>query len=57
MAELRLFGGDSAAAQLHVIFVHGLGGGIETTWQTKTAQGHDFWPRWLLKDIPRLRTH
>lgn len=54
MAELRVLGGDPDQASLHVVFVHGLGGGIDTTWLTTTTHGPERWPLWLLEDVPDI---
>lgn len=37
MADLRLMSGDSLARK-HVVFIHGLGGNAETTWQSSDSE-------------------
>ncbi|EGR2722793.1 hypothetical protein DUG83_15060 [Vibrio parahaemolyticus] len=49
MADLRLMSGDSLARK-HVVFIHGLGGNAETTWQSRDSE-KVFWPKWLHEDI------
>ena len=49
MADLRLMSGDSLARK-HVVFIHGLGGNAETTWQSNNSE-KVFWPKWLHEDI------
>lgn len=49
MADLRLMSGDSLARK-HVVFIHGLGGNAETTWQSSDSE-KVFWPKWLHEDI------
>lgn len=49
MADLRLMSGDSLARK-HVVFIHGLGGNVETTWQSNNSE-KVFWPKWLHEDI------
>ncbi|MEL4379628.1 hypothetical protein AYI82_05195 [Shewanella algae] len=49
MADLRLMSGDSLARK-HVVFIHGLGGNAETTWQSNSSE-KVFWPKWLHEDI------
>ncbi|GLO63296.1 hypothetical protein MACH09_38040 [Vibrio sp. MACH09] len=49
MADLRLMSGDSLARK-HVVFIHGLGGNAESTWQSNNSE-KVFWPKWLLEDI------
>ncbi len=49
MADLRLMSGDSLARK-HVVFIHGLGGDVETTWQSNNSE-KVFWPKWLHEDI------
>lgn len=49
MADLRLMSGDSLARK-HVVFIHGLGGNAETTWQSSDSE-KVFWPKWLHDDI------
>ncbi|HEJ7130540.1 TPA: hypothetical protein SMF60_003648 [Serratia marcescens] len=49
MADLRLMFGDSLARK-HVVFIHGLGGNAETTWQSNNSE-KVFWPNWLHEDI------
>lgn len=51
MAELRILGGDPSQARTHVIFVHGLGGGIDATWQVEGPNGVEAWPCWLTHDL------
>ncbi|MBF4354748.1 esterase/lipase family protein, partial [Vibrio anguillarum] len=49
MAELRLKSGDSLARK-HIVFIHGLGGHAEATWQSNNSE-KVFWPVWLNEDI------
>ena len=49
MANLRLMHGDSLSRK-HVLFIHGLGGDAETTWQSNNSK-KVFWPKWLSEDI------
>ncbi|EJG0654566.1 alpha/beta hydrolase [Vibrio parahaemolyticus] len=49
MADLRLMFGNSLARK-HVVFIHGLGGNAETTWQSNSS-AKVFWPKWLHEDI------
>lgn len=49
MADLRLMYGDSLDRK-HVVFIHGLGGNVETTWQSNNSE-KIFWPKWLHEDI------
>nr|WP_244361150.1 alpha/beta hydrolase [Alteromonas sp. K632G] len=46
---MRLKSGDSLARK-HVVFIHGLGGHAETTWQSNNSE-KVFWPLWLNEDI------
>ena len=39
-----------------VVFLHGLGGDPEQTWQIKGQPG-TFWPLWLCQDIPKIAVH
>ena len=49
MANLRLMHGDSLSRK-HVLFIHGLGGDAETTWQSNNSK-KIFWPKWLSEDL------
>ncbi|WP_305829630.1 esterase/lipase family protein [Photobacterium leiognathi] len=49
MADLQLMSGDYLAKK-HVVFIHGLGGNPETTWQSNNSE-KVFWPVWLNEDI------
>lgn len=40
----------------HIIFVHGLGGDLWSTWQCG-SDGRSFWPRWLADDIAGIATY
>lgn len=42
------------AAILDVVFIHGLGGDIEKTWQRDPKT---FWPKWIASDFPECRVY
>ncbi len=52
MTELRAISANYDLADLHVIFVHGLSGDIETTWTCDISGSAVLWPSWLQEDIP-----
>ena len=45
---------SSNKAKNHVIFVHGFGGDIKKTWQSKIDKSQTTWPNWLIADLPNL---
>lgn len=45
---------ESTAAQVDIVFVHGLGGDGHFTWQADDSQD-TFWPNWLAEDFPDAR--
>ncbi|WP_041411499.1 esterase/lipase family protein [Shewanella baltica] len=53
MAKIVLRSNPNEIRDVHVIFMHGLGGNAENTWlDRKTKQ--DAWPLWLMKDCDVL---
>ncbi|MFS1908738.1 hypothetical protein BCU30_021700 [Vibrio lentus] len=49
MAVLRMMARDISATK-HIVFVHGLDGDAETTWQPSN-QEKVFWPTWLCEHL------
>ena len=50
-AELLNIGESHQDAIANVVFVHGLGGGPEETWQGNSKDPQTLWPRWLYDDL------
>lgn len=51
MADLFEKTSSEASILRHIIFIHGLDGHYNTTWETQN-QENEFWPLWLANDIP-----
>ena len=47
----EIVGCDNASRKLNVIFVHGLGGNVRSTWQPEGVQSNDYWLYWLSQKI------
>ncbi len=43
---------DETDTQINVVFVHGLGGGAYSTWDSGDASELDYWPATLARDYP-----
>ncbi len=52
MAELECLAESRGELTTNVVFVHGLGGNIRTTWQADRRDEATLWPLWLAEDIP-----
>jgi N-acetyl-anhydromuramyl-L-alanine amidase AmpD len=55
MSELIRIGRPLDAAQVAIVFVHGLGGHPYDTWRRGKSDVNDdptFWPKWLVEDVP-----
>jgi len=55
--SIKLICGDEAA-QIDVVFIHGLAGDAEQTWTAKDSsdQSGGLWPRWLCEDFGTIRS-
>src|SRR5215467_923411 len=53
MSQIYRVGEASQGSRSAVVFVHGLGGDAFATWQSG-PQEKDFWPRWLVEDLPEI---
>lgn len=51
--SLTLENGQADSRQADLIFIHGLGGGSQTTW-AKDGLPENFWPDWIASDFPQL---
>jgi hypothetical protein len=50
MSEIKLRSDPEKLKNIHVLFIHGLGGDADKTW-LRRAQNKEAWPLWLLEDI------
>src|SRR5258708_1140245 len=48
-AQINLIGGERPDATIDVLFIHGIGGDPNRTWQYDKGS---FWPKWLADDVP-----